>query len=659
MSASAAAAVAAPAVGGAGAAAGAAPFSAGAAGGAGAPAADASTIAGVALAPHSPTLDAWTKHAALKAWVTQQVALMRPDRVHLCDGSEEENARLLNDMVLAGTLIKCNEKNYPGCYLARSTTADVARVESRTYICSERKEDAGPTNNWAEPEEMKERLKGLFAGVAKGRTLFVLPFSMGPVGSPLSAIGVQITDSAYAVVNMRIMTRMGAKVMEALGDSGRFVPCMHTVGVPIKPGKEDAPWPQNDDKYICHFPKDREIWSYGSGYGGNALLGKKCYALRIASVMGRDEGWLAEHMLIMGVTNPAGVKKYFAAAFPSACGKTNFAMLMPSLPGWKIETVGDDIAWMRYGPDGRLHAINPEAGYFGVAPGTSDKTNPMALKSASSNAIFTNVAIDGEGNPWWEGLTKEPPKGMISWLRKPWYPGCGEAAAHPNSRFTAPAKQCPIIDPAWEDPAGVPISGIIFGGRRSDTVPLVYESLDWAHGVYAGATMMSEMTAAAEGTQGALRADPFAMKPFCGYNMGDYFGHWLEMGGRTDAAKLPRIFYVNWFRKDAKGKFIWPGFGDNSRVLAWMFDRCDGAGKAIETPIGSIPDVAAGALDTSGLDIAPETLADLFKIEPAVWAKELARNAEFLASFGDRLPAGIKAQHEKLTGRVEAAIKKE
>jgi phosphoenolpyruvate carboxykinase (GTP) len=520
---------------------------------------------------------------------------------------------------------------------------------------------------------MREKLLHLFDGSMKGRTMFVIPFSMGPLGSPLSHIGVEISDSAYVVINMKIMTRMGRGALDVLGTSGHFVPCMHTVGLPIKTGKEDTTWPQNDDKYIVHFPDyrdpktgeiSRQIWSFGSGYGGNALLGKKCYALRIASVMGRNDGWLAEHMLIMGVTNPQGQKRYFAAAFPSACGKTNFAMLLPSLPGWKYETVGDDIAWMRWGPDGTLRAINPEAGFFGVAPGTSTKTNPMALTAATKNTIFTNVAMDREGRPWWEGLSKEAPaEGLTSWLRKPWFPGCGEDAAHPNSRFTAPARQCPIIDPAWEDPAGVPIDGIIFGGRRSDTVPLCYQSLDWDHGVFLGATMMSETTAAAEGARGTLRADPFAMKPFCGYNMADYFGHWLSMGAGTTAAgvtkTVPKIFYVNWFRKDDKGRFMWPGFGENSRVVEWMFNRCAGAEcPTVETPIGYVPDVTKGGLNLSGLNLDQATQDALFTIEPKVWVEEFKRYGEFLATFGEKLPEGIKAQLERLSKRTEEAAAK-
>ena len=576
-------------------------------------------------------LKEWTSHKLLRTWIQKQITLCRPVNVHLCTGSEEENAMLLNKMTYSGTLIPLNKEKYPNCYLARSSAADVARVENRTFICSEKKDDAGPTNNWEDPEIMRPKMQSLFEGCMEGRTMYVVPFSMGPVKSAFSAIGVQITDSPYAVVNMRIMTRMGTDALKALVEKGEFVPCMHSVGAPLLPGKGDVSWPQNNNKYICHFPETKEIWSYGSGYGGNALLGKKCYALRIASVMGHNQGWLAEHMLIMGVTNPAGEKKYFAAAFPSACGKTNFAMMVPSVPGWKVEVVGDDIAWIRMGKDGKLRAINPEAGYFGVAPGTSAKTNAMALASAQSNAIYTNVGVTEDGCPWWEGMTKETPKGLISWLKRAWRPEDGPAA-HPNARFTAPAHQCPIIDPNWENPEGVPLDGIIFGGRRSDTVPLVSEAKSWSHGVYMGATMMSETTAAAEGARGTLRSDPFAMLPFCGYNMADYFAHWLQMGSPL----APKIFYVNWFRKDRDGLFLWPGFGENIRVLEWMFRRCGNKVEAVDTPIGLVPRVSDMNMD--GLSLTEDQKNDLFAINMPEWKAEVVRRGDFLAKFGEKLP---------------------
>uniref|UniRef100_A0A6C0KVQ3 phosphoenolpyruvate carboxykinase (GTP) n=1 Tax=viral metagenome TaxID=1070528 RepID=A0A6C0KVQ3_9ZZZZ len=580
------------------------------------------------------SLEEWTSHVALRQWIEEQIVLCTPREVHLCSGSEDENEGLLHEMVQMGTLIRLNKEKYPNCYLARSSTADVARVESRTFICSEKREDAGPTNNWEDPAIMKAKLMEIFKGCMYGRTMYVIPFSMGPIGSPFSAIGIQITDSAYAVANMRIMTRMGLPVLQALGTNGVFVPAMHTVGQPLLSGKEDAAWPQNDSKYICHFPETKEIWSFGSGYGGNALLGKKCYALRIASVMGKQDGWLAEHMLIMGVTNPEGVKKYFAAAFPSACGKTNLSMLVPSLPRWKVEVVGDDIAWIRLDADGTMRAINPEAGYFGVAPGTSEKTNPMAMATMSSNTIYTNVAIDGDDCPWWEGKTSQPPANIINWLRKKWTPG-DEVAAHPNSRFTTPASQCPIIDPNWESPEGVPLAGIIFGSRRSDTIPLVAQALSWNHGVYMGATMMSETTAAAEGARGVLRSDPFAMLPFCGYHMGDYFKHWIKMGVKA-GAKAPQIFCVNWFRKDAKKQFMWPGFGDNIRVIEWMFKRCMDRCRAIQTPIGYLPEQSD--LNTKGLFLSNHALSELFELNEEEWRAELQRRHTFLKSLGDRCP---------------------
>lgn len=605
----------------------------------------------------SKTLEEWTGHAELQEWIKEKVALCKPDNVHLCTGSEEENKKFITQMVHAGTFVKLNEELRPNSYVARSDTGDVARVEGRTYICSKDEKDAGPTNNWHEPESMKSKLSELFDGCMKGRTMYAVPFSMGPLGGPISKVGIELTDSPYVAVNMRIMTRMGEGALEALGDSGFFVPALHSVGVPLEKGKEDSPWPSNPDKYIVHFPEERSIWSYGSGYGGNALLGKKCFALRIASVMAREQGWMAEHMLIMGVTNPAGEKKYVAAAFPSACGKTNFAMMQPTLPGWKVECVGDDIAWMKYDENGQLRAINPEAGFFGVAPGTSDATNPHAMESMTKNSIFTNVAITDEGDVWWEGMTKDKPASAVNWLRKAWTPESPEVAAHPNSRFTAPASQCPIADPDWESPEGVPISAIIFGGRRSDTVPLVYESLDWNHGTYLGSVMMSETTAAAEGNRGALRADPFAMKPFCGYNMADYWGHWLDMGAKTTPEKRPKIFYVNWFRKNAEGKFVWPGFGENSRVLEWMFNRTSATGSegAKETPIGYIPDVEGGALNVEGLGLSDETVSELFEVKPDVWKGELETYAEYHSQFGDALPAGIKEQHARIAERLDRA----
>ena len=571
-------------------------------------------------------------HAGLQSWIVEQVEWCQPRSVHFCTGSEEENDALLTEMVYLGTLLPLNAEKYPRCYVARSSPSDVARVESRTYICSKNKDDAGPTNNWEDPVKMKLTLRGLFEGCMQGRTMYVVPFCMGPIGSPFSAIGVQLTDSPYAVVNMRIMTRMGQAALNALGTDGFFVRAMHSVGVPLKDKQEDSSWPQNDNKYICHFPETKEIWSFGSGYGGNALLGKKCYALRIASVMGRQQGWLAEHMLIMGVTNPAGVKKYIAAAFPSACGKTNFSMMVPSLPGWKVEICGDDIAWIRIGADGRMYAINPEAGYFGVAPGTSEKTNPVALHTVQSNTIFTNVAVDSDGCPWWEGRTKAPPKGLTSWLKRSWDVADGPAA-HANSRFTTPAEQCPILDPLWNHPDGVPLSAILFGGRRSDTIPLVAEAHNWVHGVYQGATLMSETTAAAEGKHGVIRSDPFAMLPFCGYHMGDYFQHWLDMGKRC--AHPPKIFSVNWFKKGANGAFLWPGFGDNIRVLDWVIKRCDKEVKAQPTPIGLLPYADDFFFEDK------ETLAELLRVDNHEWREESQHSMIMLQKLGDKCPAEL------------------
>ena len=600
-------------------------------------------------APHDAPED-------LVSWVTKVAELAEPDTIYWCDGSEEERDRLYAAMVASGTFIKLNEQKRPRSYLARSAPSDVARVESRTFICSVKEEDAGPTNNWADPTEMKATLESVFAGAMRGRTMYVIPFSMGPLGGNISKLGVEISDSPYVVVNMRMMTRMGSEALKLIGEGQYWVPAVHTVGYPLVDAagnrRDDLAWPCNDEKYICHFPETREIWSYGSGYGGNALLGKKCYALRIASVLARDEGWLAEHMLILKITDEKGRVFHLTAAFPSACGKTNLAMLRPTIRGLTVETVGDDIAWMRKGPDGRLHAINPEAGFFGVAPGTSESTNPTALSALDHDVIFTNVALTDDGDIWWEGMTPTKPAHLIDWQGNDWTPDSGKPAAHPNSRFTVAANQAESISPSWDDPAGVPIDVILFGGRRATNVPLISESYDWEHGVFVGATVSSEQTAAAEGSVGSLRRDPFAMLPFCGYNMADYWGHWLEVGADL-GDKAPRIFQVNWFRKDADGKFLWPGFGDNSRPIKWALQRVAGDVEGVDAISGRLPHT--DDLDLAGLDLSEESVAKIFELDPAAWSAEADLTEEYFAQFGDKLPEQLTVELRALRDRIATA----